>query len=282
MHTVHAHHLAHIPCTAGAANMSFLQYVTTRDGGYVLASAQPQPQTQAVQAQPSRPTSHAWTVGEKPKPGGLGSDLGKLLASGEWADVCLVAAGGKRLMAHSLVLRSRSRWFELRLVSMAPAAEGPVEVDLQEHSVDTLRALLSFLYTGYAEVDAGDEGDGAQEPGVKRMKTSGRSDRHTMGLVRLLHAATLFDVSSLHDACAVVATVNIGTDCALQWLVFASEHKETTLKAIAMAFAVNHYHSIGKDAFADIGPDLVLEVLDTMARDFMAARIASTARWQAP
>lgn len=78
--------------------------------------------------------------------GSLGSDLGRLLSSGESADVTL-ACGDARIPAHSFILCARSSVFnaQLRGPLAADLSAVPVTAEIDEH---TLRRTLSYIYTG--------------------------------------------------------------------------------------------------------------------------------------
>lgn len=235
------------------------------------------------------------------------ASLGRLLQDPHHANVQLQLPGGVVILAHSAILAATCAWFEARLVrhnshvrdtqqdtataagsatDKAPAGSASASarptasttcttaptyqfvVDLTDQDADTVHALLSYLYTGHAqlgpargteETAAPDSSEGWHTVGKPKrrgkaaaaggpapsMHQSGSSvspgQPPHMLLVRLLHAAQFFGVSQLHSECLAKAAQLISVECAPAWLIYAHEHGEQELKQLALNYVVKHY-----------------------------------------
>ena len=81
-----------------------------------------------------------------------------------------------------------------------------------------MRALLSWIYTG------------ATTP------------IQPADLPHLLHAASFYLLPDLHAECMRMATAALSVHNALEWLLYALEHLEAELKAVALEYVASSYY----------------------------------------
>jgi len=117
--------------------------------------------------------------------------LRALLASGQLCDM-VVSAGGERIEAHKAILAARSPVFaSMFSCPMRESAGG--EVLLDDLPAPTVRALLTFLYTGEAAQVAGDEQTTALLKAAHRFQVPGLVRRCAQALAECLTVETAAD-----------------------------------------------------------------------------------------
>jgi ubiquitin-conjugating enzyme E2 I len=144
--------------------------------------------------------------------GSLGSDLGRLLESGEGADVTL-ACGTARIPAHSFILCARSRFWaaQLRGPLAADLSAVPVAAEINEH---TLRRTLSYIYTGELTPESPEEAQ------------------------HLLNAADVYALPGLLRIAERALLRGLCIANAAATLTLAEQHGVPRLKAAALRFVV--------------------------------------------
>ncbi len=159
-------------------------------------------------------------------PPSLSADLAALLASGEGADVALVAADGTHMPAHRAILAARSPVLAARLrgsLSGAPLAWPGAEGDLPLLSLDDVAApvlgsLLRYLYSEQSDVESG----------------SVEEAQHLM-----VHADAL-GLPRLRALCEQRLAAALDAHTAAYTLVLADQHNAASLRAAAMAFVARN------------------------------------------
>ena len=193
------------------------------------------------------PVLHAQLAGAQAALQPLAHDLRAMLDAGTLADVRLLADGGA-LPAHRAILVARSAYF--RAMLQGGCKEGSAhEVLLPAVSVDALRRVLQWLYTGHVALHDGD----AQ--GV-------------------LEAASLFALDPLLQCVVDHVRASLRLDNALPWLLVARARGVAQLQAACLAHltaALQRGGAGGERLLAqlraspDVPRDLLVELLECVA-----------------
>lgn len=168
-----------------------------------------------------------------------------LLTSGRMSDVVIVVSG-ERLNAHSVILGARSQVFNTMLSS--PMKEGlEKEVTIPDVSVDVMKGLLEYLYTGNIEKPLDD-------------------DDFSSGLLRAAHR---FELKELLQECEQIMVSQISASNAVCWFELADVLSCQELRAACLRCIRQHLSAIqgteGYEQLVERRPALLKDIIAAVA-----------------
>jgi speckle-type POZ protein len=182
------------------------------------------------------------------------ADLGRMLASGDGADVTF-AAGGERFRAHSFVLLMRSGALRPQLVGPLASAP-PFEFTVPDEILaPVFERVLDFIYLDALDI------------------TSHEEAQH------LLHAASFYALPRLQRMCEAKLLEGLAVANAAATLELAHVHNALALRSSALRFVAAHAGSVmATDGWGPLWaahPELVNAVLHTVVHGQQPKSIAS-------
>ncbi|XP_072980593.1 BTB/POZ and MATH domain-containing protein 1-like [Typha angustifolia] len=181
----------------------------------------------------TEPNSPPWCPFEVPPPN-LHQDIGKLLNTGEGADVAF-KVDGQVFLAHRLVLASRSRVFSAELLGEMKEGQNCVPIDdmdesqnkmqmpcitIEDMEAEVFKALLHFAYQDSL-------------PDMEELTPA----QSVVLAQHLLVAADRYDFERLKLICERKLIKDVEIDTVATTLALAEQHRRPHLKAVCLDFA---------------------------------------------
>ena len=174
----------------------------------------------------------------------LGSDLKRMLDTGQGSDVTLVANDGREFPAHVSILSSRSPVFAAMFRhDMKEQQEKRITID--DLTSQAVKGLLNFIYTDTV-------------PLVSLLLAQ-----------QLLYAAHKYNIPGLKTFCEDVMAAELNTENAAEFLSAAYLYDAAQLRKAAKYFTVRHLCDVKKTQgwkkLQSSSPHLADEIVDELA-----------------
>jgi len=174
----------------------------------------------------------------------LGSDLKRMLDTGQGSDVTLVASDGREFPAHVLILSSRSPVFAAMFRhDMKEQQEKRVTID--DLNSQAVKGLLNFIYTDTV-------------PRVSLLLAQ-----------QLLYASQKYTIPRLKTFCEDVMAAGLNTENAAEFLSAAHLYDAAQLRSAAKYFTVRHLGDVKKTQgwknLQSSSPHVADEIVDELA-----------------
>lgn len=151
------------------------------------------------------------------------SDLGKLLESGEGADV-IFNVKGELFPAHKCILAARSPYFRAMFFGLMRKPETMEHTEVEDMEPEIFRALLCYLYTdSFPEIE---------EP----FGNNGEQLSHTVLVQKLLLVADHYLLDQLKIICEDILREEISDNNVVQLLALSEQHNCGLLKDTCLGY----------------------------------------------